>query len=90
MNTSSEAIKQLQESLAAAQKAADTIENLIAVHDYQDIATLITHAAAKMLESATLLMQKDDETALASLAAAEDLIDEVYKIIGGDMELDDD
>ncbi|MEL6151106.1 MAG: hypothetical protein AAFV33_19435 [Chloroflexota bacterium] len=89
MNTSSEAIKQLQESLAAAQKAADTIENLIATHDYQDIAMLVTHSAAKMLESATLLMEKDDEAALDVLEDAEDLIDEVYKIIGGDIEMED-
>jgi hypothetical protein len=84
MNTSSEAIKQLQESLAAAQKSADTIENLIAVHDYQDVAMLMAHAAAKMLESTILLMEKDDEAALDELENAEDLIEEVYKIIDGD------
>jgi hypothetical protein len=50
---------------------------------------LITLAAGKMLEASTLLMQKDDETALATLETAEDLIDEVYKIIGGDLEEDD-
>ncbi len=89
MNTSSEATKQLQASLASAQQAADTIENLIAAHDYQDIALLITHAAGKMLEAATLLMQKDDEKALDMVEAAENLIDEVYKIIGGDLEEED-
>lgn len=84
MNTSTEAIKQLEESLAAARKAADTIENLIAVHDYQDVAFLTTHSAIKMLESTVLFMQKDDEAAFDSLENAEDLLDEVYGIIDED------
>lgn len=88
MNTSTAAIQQLQDSLAGAQKAADTIENLIAEHDYQDVAQLVTHAGAALLEAAKYLMEKDDETAFESLEKAEELLDAVYGII--DAETEDD
>lgn len=84
MNTSAEAIKQLEESLTAARRASEIIENLIAPHDYQDVAFLTTNSAIKMLEAAMLLMQKDDETAFDALEDAEDLLDEVYGIIDED------
>lgn len=84
MQTSAEAINQLTDSLNAAKKAADTIENLIATHDYQDVAMLVTLAATKMLESATLMMQKDPEAALDALDSADDFVEEVFKIINED------
>lgn len=84
MNTSSEAVKQLQQAQALTQQAAATIENLIAEHDYQDVGALVSHAAIRLLECAALLMQSQDEAALDKLENAEDLIDMVYEIIEGD------
>ncbi len=86
MNTSAEAIKQLEASLAAAQQAADTIENLIAEHDYQDVGQLVAQAAAQMLTAAKLLMEKDDEGAFDALDDAEDLLDKVYSIMDEEVE----
>lgn len=86
MNTSSEAVKRLQEAIKAATSAGDVVENLVAKHDYQDVAKLITQAAAALLESASLLMQDDDESALDSLDHAEDLLDAVYEIIDGEVD----
>jgi hypothetical protein len=86
MNTSSEAVKRLQEAIKAAKSAGDVVENLVAEHEYQDVAGLITQAAAAMLECASLLMQGDDEAALDNLDRAEDLLDEVYGIIDGEVD----
>jgi hypothetical protein len=86
MNTSSEAVKRLQEAITAATSAGDVVENLVAEHDYQDVAKLITQAAAALLECASLLMQDDDESALDSLDHAEDLLDAVYEIIDGEVD----
>jgi hypothetical protein len=86
MNTSSEAVKRLQEAITAAKSAGDVVENLVAEHEYQDVAGLITQAAAAMLECASLLMQGDDEAALDNLDRAEDLLDEVYGIIDGEVD----
>jgi hypothetical protein len=86
MNTSAEAIKRLQQALAQTHDARSVIDNLIADHDYQDVATLVTQAAAAMLESAIALMQSQDETALAALESADDLLDSVYDIIEGDLD----
>ena len=89
MNTSTEAIKLLQQAYATTQQAADTIENLIAEHDYQDVADMVARAAAALLESATLLMQSDDEAALQALENADDLLDTVYDVINADLDADD-
>ena len=86
MNTSQEAIKQLQSSLSGAKDAADTIENLIAVHDYQDVAGLATLAAASLLEAATKLMEKDDTAAFGAIDDAEELIDAIYGIVDEDLD----
>ncbi len=86
MNTSTEAVRLLQQALATTHEAANTIENLIADHDYQDVAGLITMAAAALLQSASLLMQSQDEAALESLETADDLLDAVYDIIDADLD----
>ena len=88
MSTSADVIKLLQEALTTARRAESSIDDLIAVHDYQDVAQLITQAAEALLESAALLMQSEDEAALDLLENAEDLIDSVYGVIESD--LDDD
>lgn len=88
MKTSAEAIKLLQQSLSSAKQAESVISDLIATHDYQDVATLITQAAVSLLESATALMQMQDEDAINSLDIAEDLLEEVWDII--DADTDDD
>jgi hypothetical protein len=87
MNTSDTAIKQLQQAMTTTEQAVNTINNLIAAHDYQDVASLVAQAAGALLEAATLLMQSQDEAALDALENADDLIESVYNIIEG--ELDD-
>jgi hypothetical protein len=88
MNTSTEAVKQLQEALAKTQSATQVINNLIAEHEYQDVASLVAQAGAALLEAAALLMQSKDEDALAALEAADDLMDSVYGIIDGEVDED--
>jgi len=84
MNTSSEATRLLQEALAQTQQAGRVIDDLIAAHDYQDVASLVTRAAAALLESAALLMASDDQKALDAIEKCDDLRDQVYSIIDGE------
>jgi hypothetical protein len=84
MNTSTEAIKTLQNASESARNAVNIIDNLIADHDYQDVASLVANAAAAFLEAATYLMQSKDEDAFEALERGEDYMDEVYKIIDAD------
>lgn len=88
MNTSAEAARLIDQALATTRESTRVIQNLVAAHDYQDIAALVTQAAAALLQSASQLMQMQDEAALASLADADDLLDAVYDII--DAETDED
>lgn len=88
MNTSSEASRLLEQALATSRSAVDVINNLIAEHEYQDVASLVTQAASALLESAALLMQKEDEAALDILGKADDLLDAVYDIIDGEVDED--
>lgn len=88
MKTSTNAVKLLEQALGITREAVEMIDNLIAAHDYQDVASLIGQAAASLLESAALLMQSKDEEALEFLESAEDLIDSIYDII--DAETDED
>jgi len=88
MNTSSEAANKLEQALKTAHEAKQIIDNLIAAHDYQDVASLVTQAAVALLQAATYLMQSQDESALNLIESAEDLLDSVYDIIEG--EVDDD
>jgi hypothetical protein len=88
MNTSSEAVKKLEDAQDSTRQAGEIIENLIAVHDYQDVAMVVTQAAEKLLEAAHLLMQSDDEAALNAIELAEDLLDEVYSVIDADLDED--
>ena len=89
MNTSSEAVLQLQDALAKTRSASLVIRDLIAEHEYQDVAGLVAQAAAALLESATLLMQNKDEAALNALEQADDLMDSVYAIIDGETDDED-
>ena len=86
MNTSTEATKKLQESLKSVKEAKNIIDNLIAPHDYQDVASLVAQASAAMLEAANHFMQKQDEEALAKIEEADDLVEAVYDIIDGDLD----
>ena len=88
MNTSSEAVKLLNEALEKARAATKVINDLIVEHDYQDVAILVSQASEKLLESAALLMQSDDENALNALDQADDLLDSVYTIIDGETDED--
>jgi hypothetical protein len=88
MNTSTEAIRQLEQALENARQGVKTIDNLIIEHDYQDVASLLAQSAAALLESAAALMKNEDEPALEHLSRADDLLDAVWNII--DSEVDDD
>ncbi|MEL6403338.1 MAG: hypothetical protein AAFV98_01700 [Chloroflexota bacterium] len=87
MKTSADAIKDLQEALAKAQEAQNTINNLTATHDYQDVTGMVVQAANGLLEAAIAFMQHDDSKALALVEAAEDLLDDMYDVIDGDLDL---
>ncbi len=84
MNTSTEATNQLEQALSTTRQAVAVIDNLIADHEYQDVASLVAQAAAKLLEAAAALMRSDDETGLSALEGADDLLDAVYDIIDGE------
>lgn len=88
MHTSGEASSQLEQALATTRAAITTIDQLIAAHDYQDVASLVAQAAAKLLEAAAALMRSDDVTGIAALEAADDLLDAVYDIIDGETDED--
>jgi len=89
MNTSAEARKQLELALDQARNAADVITNLVAAHDYQDVAALVTRAGASLLAAGLALMNNDDESALDDIESAEDLLDNIYDIIGVEVEEED-
>jgi hypothetical protein len=86
MNTSTEALRLLGEALAKAQAASAVIDDLIAPHDYQDIAMLVARASALMLQSTMSLMQSDPDGALDALESADDLLDAVYDVIDSETE----
>ena len=88
INTSSEAAKRLEQALSTTREAVSIIDNLIADHEYQDVASLVTQAAAKLLEAAAALMQSNDEVGLGALESADDLLDAVYDIIDGETDED--
>jgi hypothetical protein len=86
MNTSTEALRLLGEALAKAQAASAVIDDLIAPHDYQDVAMLVARASALMLQSTMSLMQSDPDGALDALEGADDLLDAVYDVIDSETE----
>jgi len=86
MQTSSAAIALIEQAQHTTKDAAQVIANLIAEHDYQDVALIITQAAAELLETAKLLMQSQDVTAFESLERAEDLLDSFYDIVDGEID----
>ena len=88
INTSGEATKRLEQALATTREATSIIDNLIADHEYQDVASLVTQAAGKLLEAAAALMQSRDEDGIAALESADDLLDAVYDIIDGETDED--
>lgn len=86
MQTSSAAIALLEQAQKTSKDATQVIANLIAEHDYQDVALIITQAAAELLETAKLLMQSQDVAAFESLERAEDLLDSFYDIVDGEID----
>lgn len=86
MNTSTEALRLLEDAIKATKEAERVIKNLIAAHEYQDVAALVTQAAAALLESAEHLMKSDDEAGLDALEAADDLLDSIWNIIDGEVD----
>lgn len=89
MSTSGEAMKSLEQALTTTRTALKQIDDLIVAHDYQDVASLVTNAAASLLQSANFLMQSKDEDAFAVLEAADDYLDAVYDIIDSETEEDE-
>ncbi|MEP7291049.1 MAG: hypothetical protein ABI835_04665 [Chloroflexota bacterium] len=88
MNTTTRASELLEQALKTTRDAEGVVNNLIAAHDYQDVALLVTQAAAELLESAQLLMQSQGEAAFDAMEKAEDLLDSVYEIIDGELDED--
>jgi hypothetical protein len=86
MNTSTEAIRLLEQAGITTAQATGVIDNLIADHDYQDVASLVAQAAGHLLQAATLLMQSNDEDAFGALEAADDILDAIYGIVDADLE----
>ena len=89
MNTTTRANELLRQALASSREAEDVINDLIATHDYQDVALLVTQAASALLESAALLMRSEGEEAFDQIEQAEDILDTVYGIIDGELDEDE-
>lgn len=83
--TSGEAVNQLVAAAQQAHKAALTIDNLLAAHDYQDVAGIAARAGQALLDAATAFMKNDDESAFRSIDAAEDFLDALYDIVDGEL-----
>ncbi len=88
MRTSTEVVQMLQEALARTKSATQALNDLAIEHEYQDVAALVIQASAALLEAASLLLESHDEDALDALETADDLLDEVYKIIDGETDED--
>lgn len=88
METSSMAVGQLAQALSAAREASRIIDNLIAEHEYQDVASLTVKAAAELLQATTHMMQSQSDMALSAMDAADELMDAVFTIIDGEVEED--
>jgi hypothetical protein len=86
MSTSHDVINSLEQARQSAQTALRQIDDLIVEHDYQDIALLVAGAAQALLESAALLMQSQDEAAFDALERAEDLLENAYAVIDGELD----
>lgn len=87
MSTSQDVIARLEAAQQTVQEVNAAIDDLIAVHDYQDVAALITQSAERLLQATEQFMQSDSEAALATIEAAEDLIDAMYDIIEEDLDI---
>ncbi len=85
MNTSTHALELLQQALKPTREAQQVIGDLIAPHDFEDVALLITQAANALLESASHFMKNEDEAAFTAMEKADDFLDEVYSIIEADL-----
>lgn len=88
MNTTARASELLEQALKTTREAESVVSDLIAAHDYQDVAILVTQAAGALLESAALLMQSQGEAAFDQMEKAEDLLDSIYDIINGELDED--
>lgn len=87
MKTSADVIKQLQEAIETTQAAHSTLNDLIAVHDYQDVAGLVIQSSEALLHATIAFLQSDDQTAVDLVESAEDLLEDMYNIIDGDLDL---
>lgn len=87
MKTSKDVLAKLADAKSTTDDAHTTLRELVAVHDYQDVTGLVIQAAEQLLVAAEQFMQKDSQTALDKIEAAEDLLDELYDIIEGDLKL---
>lgn len=84
--TSNEAIAQLEAAAAQAHKAAQTIDNLLAAHDYQDVAALVARAGKALLDASAAFMRNDDAAAFTAIETSEDLLDALYDIVDGELD----
>lgn len=86
--TSNEAIKQLQQARIATLSAIETINSLIVEHEFQDMAALVSQAAASLIEASMLLLKSQDVDALSEMERADDYIERAYEIIDEETEED--
>jgi len=87
--TSGEAVIQLEAAITQVQKASHTIDNLLAAHDYQDVAGFAARAGSALLEAAAAFMRGDDEAAFRAIETSEDLMDALYDIVDGELDDED-
>jgi ABC-type transporter Mla subunit MlaD len=87
MSNAQDVIARLEAAQKSVKEASEAIDDLITVHDYQDVAALIAKAAERLLEATKQLMEKNSSEALETIEVAEDYIDEMYDIIEEDLDL---
>jgi ABC-type transporter Mla subunit MlaD len=87
MSNAQDVIARLEAAQQSVKEASEAIDDLITVHDYQDVAALIAKAAERLLEATKQLMEKNSSEALETIEVAEDYIDEMYDIIEEDLDL---
>ena len=84
--TSSEAIKRLENAQNELKAATQVIQNLIAPHDYADVAVFVVRAAEALSRAAIALMGSDDAAAFEAIDQSDDLMDAAFEIVSGDLD----
>lgn len=86
MSTSNDVIQALNDARASTAQIQALLNDLIVEHTFQDVATLSLAAAAELLQTTQHFMEQQDEPAIDSLERVDELLDELYAIIEGDLD----